>query len=65
MNLYGHMKRMLPVAELVGDVNGVSMNENWCGMYDRITITGETRDGHRFELFLEIKLDKEEEKDGD
>ena len=60
-NLYGHMKRMLPVAENVGAVTGVAMNENWCGLYDRITITGNDFAGRSFEMTLEIKLDKEEE----
>ena len=60
-NLYGHMKRMLPVAENVGTVTGVAMNENWCGMYDRITITGKDFAGRSFEMTLEIKLEKEDQ----
>ena len=65
-NLYAHMKRMLPVAEAVGNVTGVALNENWCGIYDRITVTGTTHAGHDFELALEIKLEnKEEEKDAE
>ena len=59
-NLYGHMKRMLPVAENVGTVTEVAMNENWCGLYDRISITGKDIAGRSFEMTLEIKLDKEE-----
>ena len=60
-SLYGHMKRMLPVAENVGTVTEMAMSENWCGMYDRITITGKDFNGRSFELTLEIKLEKEEE----
>ena len=60
-NLYAHLKKMMPVAESVGEVNGVAMNENWCGLYDRVTITGNTRTGHSFELTLEIKLEKKED----
>lgn len=64
MSFYGHMKKMLPVAENVGSINGVALSENWCGMYDRIVITGYTPEGREFEMTLEIKTEKEEKKDG-
>lgn len=61
-NLYNHMKRMCIPAEFVGEIKGVSVDENWIGMMDRVTLNGITPDGRKFEMTLEI-MNKEEEKD--
>ena len=62
-NLYIILKQMLPAAEVAGEVHEVSMDENWIGMgRDRVHIQGETHDGRKFELTMEIE-NKEEQKD--
>lgn len=63
-NLYIFLKRMLPVAEIVGDIKDVGMTENWIGLKDRVAISGKTIDGRKFELVLEIDINEEVVKDG-
>ena len=63
MNLYFTMKKMLLVAESVGDIKDVGMTENWIGLKDRVAIIGNTDDGRKFELVLEVDTKKEVEKD--
>ena len=63
MSLYYTMKQMLPVAETVGNVKDVGMTENWIGLKDRVAISGNTIDGRKFELVLEIDITEEVEKD--
>ena len=63
MSLYYNMKQMLPVAESVGDIKEVGMTENWIGLKDRVSISGKTVDGRKFELTLEIDTQEEVEKD--
>ena len=63
MSLYYTMKQMLPVAESVGDIKDVGMTENWIGLKDRVSISGKTIDGRKFELVLEIDTKEEVEKD--
>ena len=60
MSLYYTMKKMLPVAESVGDIKDVGMTENWIGLKDRVAISGKTIDGRKFELVLEIDTKEEE-----
>ena len=60
MSLYYTMKQMLPVAESVGNVKEVGMTENWIGLKDRVSISGKTVDGRKFELTLEIDTQEEE-----
>lgn len=59
--MYNYMRRMMGVAETVGDITGVDMGE-WLDKYDRISIRGTTNDGQKFEMTLEIH--KEVEQDG-
>ena len=59
--MYNYMKRMMGVADTVGDVTGIDMGE-WLDKYDRISIRGTTPDGQKFDLVLEIT--KEVEQDG-
>ena len=63
MSLYYTMKKMLPVAESVGDIKDVGMTENWIGLKDRVSISGKTIDGRKFELVLEIDTKEEVVKD--
>ena len=63
MSLYYTMKQMLPVAEAVGNVKDVNMEENWIGLKDRVYISGNTCDGRKFSLVLEIDTQEEVEKD--
>ena len=63
MSLYYTMKQMLPVAESVGDIKDVGMTENWIGLKDRVSISGKTIDGRKFELVMEIDTKEEVEKD--
>ena len=58
--MYNYMRRMMGVAETVGDITGVDMGE-WLDKYDRISLRGTTPDGQKFERTLEIT--KEVEKD--
>ena len=60
-NMYSHLKRMMGAAEFVGPITEIHMGD-WLGAYDRISITGKTADGLKFEMSLEIK--KEEQTDG-
>ena len=60
MSLYYTMKQMLPVAEGIGNVKEVGMTENWIGLKDRVSISGKTIDGRKFELVLEIDAKEEE-----
>lgn len=59
-NIYNCLKKMMPVAESLGDIMEVSMEYEWLEKYDRIAIAGETNSGRRFELKLEIDKPKEE-----
>lgn len=63
MSLYYLMKQMLPVAETVGNIKDVGMTENWIGRTDRVSISGKTIDGRKFEMTLEIETAEEVEKD--
>ena len=63
MSLYYTMKQMLPVAESVGNIKDVYMAENWIGFKDRVSISGKTIDGRKFELTLEIDATEEVVKD--
>ena len=60
MNLYSVLKRMLPVAETIGDITEVKMDNAWIDKYDRVFIAGETNSGRKFELILDIEIMKEE-----
>ena len=51
--MYNYMRRMMGVAETVGDITGVDMGE-WLDKYDRISLRGTTPDGQKFEMTLEI-----------
>ena len=63
MNLYSCLNRMLPVAESMGDISEVHMDYEWIEGFDRISISGLTNSGRKFDLTLDIKINKEEEKD--
>lgn len=61
-NLYIILKRMMPAAEVAGEIHEVSMDENWIGMgTDRVHISGKTHDGRKFGLTMEIEAKEEEE----
>lgn len=60
--MYSYLRRMLGVAETVGDISEVDMGE-WLDKHDRIFIKGITAEGRSFEMVLEIG--KEVQKDGD
>ena len=56
MDLYNALKKLLPVAEDIGKVNEAHMGD-WVGDQDHISLRGETPNGRKYELTLEI--DKE------
>ena len=58
--IYGFMKRMMGVAEAVGNITGVDMGE-WLDKYDRISIRGTTPEGQEFEMILEINKEVEQD----
>ena len=58
--MYNYMRRMMGVAETVGDITGVDMGE-WLDKYDRISIRGTTNDGQKFEMTLEIHKEVEQD----
>ena len=58
--MYNHMRRMMGVAETVGDITGVDMGE-WLDKYDRISLRGTTSDGQKFEMTLEITKEVEQD----
>lgn len=61
MNLYSCLKKMMPVAESIGDITEVGMDYEWIKDHDRIVISGETNSGRKFELKLDIEIKKEEQ----
>ena len=58
--MYNYMRRMMGVAETVGDITGVDMGE-WLDKYDRISLRGTTPDGQKFEMTLEINKEVEQD----
>ena len=61
--IYIMLKHLMSAAEVAGEIHEVSMDENWIGMgRDRVHIKGETNNGRKFELTMEIE-NKEEQKD--
>ena len=58
--MYNYMRRMMGVAETVGDITGVDMGE-WLDKYDRISLRGTTHDGQKFEMTLEINKEVEQD----
>ena len=58
--MYSHMKRMMTVAENVGDITGIDMGE-WLDKYDRISFAGTTPEGLKFELNLQINKEVEQD----
>lgn len=51
--MYNFMRRMMGIAETVGDVTEIDMGE-WLEKYDRISMRGTTPEGQKFEMTLEI-----------
>ena len=51
--MYNFMRRMMGIAETVGDVTEIDMGE-WLEKYDRISLRGTTPEGQKFEMTLEI-----------
>ena len=58
--MYNFMRRMMGIAETVGDVTGIDMGE-WLDKYDRISLRGTTPEGQKFEMTLEINKEVEQD----
>ena len=58
--MYNFMRRMMGIAETVGDVTEIDMGE-WLEKYDRISLRGTTPEGQKFEMTLEINKEVEQD----
>ena len=58
--MYNFMRRMMGIAETVGDVTEIDMGE-WLDKYDRISLRGTTPEGQKFEMILEINKEVEQD----
>ena len=58
--MYNFMRRMMGIAETVGDVTEIDMGE-WLEKYDRISMRGTTPEGQKFEMILEINKEVEQD----
>ena len=58
--MYNFMRRMMGIAETVGDVTDIDMGE-WLEKYDRISMRGTTPEGKKFEMTLEISKEVEQD----
>ena len=58
--MYLNLKRLMSVAENVGEVTTVEMFD-FLDKYDRITLRGMTGDGKRFELNLEVEKEVQQD----
>lgn len=52
--MYQNLRVLLNVADTIGDVDDVRMDNNWLPGKDHITISGTTKEGDKFSLDLEI-----------
>ena len=59
-NLYGILKHMMCVADVVGGVDSLDMGE-WLGCKDRIVIRGVTFEGQPYEMTLEVAREEEQD----
>lgn len=58
-NLYGILKHMMCVADVVGGVDSLDMGE-WSDTTDRIAIRGVTFEGKPYEMTLEVTREEDE-----
>ena len=58
--MYNFMRRMMGIAETVGDVTEINMGV-WLESYDRISLRGTTPEGQKFEMYLEINKEVEQD----
>ena len=58
--MYNFMRRMMGIAETVGDVTDIDMGV-WLEKYDRISLRGTTPEGQKFEMTLEINKEVEQD----
>lgn len=58
--MYNYMKKMMSVAEFVGDITCADMGV-FLQKYDRISLSGTTSDGQKFVMTLEITKEVEQD----